>query len=105
MLAFADKRKYYVEYMIYTFHLHCFIFLFLSITIILKWLIPNETVSGWIDFLSTIAIIWYVYKSLRIVYRRSSFRTITKMIGASLMYLVSFTVCVTLVFFITALLA
>jgi len=105
MVAFWNNKKYYVEYLIYTFHLHCFIFLFLSIVIILKWLIPVSSVYNWLDFLSFIAVLWYIYKSLRVVFERGPFRTITKMIGVYLMYLMSFVVCLTLVFFITALIA
>ena len=107
MLAFWNNRKYYVEYLIYSFHLHCFIFLFLTIIMVLEWLYPTswKSVTGWINFFATIVVTWYIYKSLKVVYQRSTFRTITKLIGASFMYMVAFMFCVLLAFLITAALA
>jgi len=103
MVAFRDKNKYYVEYLIYSLHLHCFVFLFLTLIILLNLAVPVAPINSWIGFLSTIAIIWYIYQSLKVVFGRSPFRTITKLVGASLMYLVAFTVCIVVVFFISAL--
>jgi len=103
MVAFRDKSKYYVEYLIYSLHLHCFVFLFLTLIILLNLAIPVTSINGWVGFLASIAIIWYIYRSLKVVFGRSPFRTITKLIGASLMYLVAFTFCIVIVFFISAL--
>lgn len=107
MIAFWNNRKYYVEYLIYSFHLHCFLFLFLTILMILEWLYPANWrgVTSWLNLLATIAIIWYIYKSLKVVYQRSTLRTITKLIGASFMYIIAFTLCVGLAFLVTALTA
>jgi hypothetical protein len=105
MIAFRDRTKYYVEYLIYTFHLHSFIFLFLAIIIIMKWLIPVAQIDKLLDFFASITVIYYIYKSLRVVYSRSRFRTITKMIGAFTLYFFSFMVCLLLAFIITALIA
>lgn len=103
MIAFRDKTKYYVEYLIYSFHLHSFIFLYLTILMLLQLIIPSEKLNSFLSFISFLVIVWYIYKSLRVVFNRSKFRTITKMIGSYLMYLFSFVVAITLVFFITAL--
>jgi hypothetical protein len=104
MIAFLDNKKYYVEYLIYSFHLHCFIFLFLTIIMMLEWLYPVSwtSLTDWLNFFTTIAIIWYIYKSLKVVYNRSAWRTVTKLIGASFMYLLTFTACLVLAFLITA---
>ncbi|WP_183574789.1 DUF3667 domain-containing protein [Mucilaginibacter sp. X5P1] len=107
MIAFWNNRKYYVEYLIYSFHLHCFIFLFLTIIMVLEWLYPSswKGVTGWINFFATIIVTWYIYKSLKVVYQRSTWRTITKLIGASFMYMVAFMFCILVAFLITAALA
>jgi len=105
MISFRNNKKYYVEHLIYSFHLHCFIFLFLAIVIVLEWLTPSADVNGIISFLAGIAIIWYAYRSLRVVYHRSRWRTVSKLIGAYIMYLLSFAVCIALVFIISALAA
>ena len=105
MVTFRKNKKYYVEHLIYSFHLHCFIFLFLVIIMLLQWIIPSEAIDGWLSFLSLIAIVWYIYKSLRVVYGRSKWRTITKLTGASLIYLLGFVSCISLAFIITAITA
>jgi len=105
MVTFKNNKKYYVEHLIYSFHLHCFIFLFLAIIMLLQWLIPSYTINGILGFLAFITIIWYTYRSLRVVYGRSPFRTITKLIGASVIYLFGFVICMAAAFIITAVLA
>ena len=105
LVTFYKSKKFYVEHLIYAFHLHCFVFLFLAILMILKFLIPADwdTVIGWLSFAATIVIILYIYKSLRAVYHRSRWRTITKMIGMSMTYSVVFMICFMLLLVITVL--
>jgi hypothetical protein len=102
-ITFWRNKKYYVEHMIYSFHFHCFLFLFLIVTMLLQLIIPgNWGIIDWLMFAATIYIIWYIYRSLRVVYHRSRFRTISKMIGMSFMYLFAFTFCLSLILFVTA---
>lgn len=102
-IVFWSSKKYYVENLIYTFHLHCFLFLFLTVIMLLQIIIPTSWhLSDWISLLATVCIIWYLYKSLIIFYQRSAFRTITKLFGAAFMYLFAFMFCLLLVFAITA---
>jgi hypothetical protein len=102
-ISFYKSKKFYVEHLIYAFHLHCFIFLFLTILMILKFLIPAnwDAVIGWLDFAAFIAIILYIYKSLRAVYHRGRWRTITKMMGMSITYSTVFLVCFVILLTIT----
>jgi hypothetical protein len=102
-VAFWKNKKFYVEHLIYTFHLFCFLFLFLGITILLKMLIPQSwtVVTGIINFFEVVYICWYVWRSLRVVYQRSRFRTVTKVIGISLMYFLAFTFCISALFILT----
>lgn len=103
-IAFWKNKKYYVEHLIYSFHFHCFLFLFLTFMIALQLAIPDSWgIMGWITFLATLYILWYIYRSLRTVYHRSRFRTISKMIGMSFMYFFAFTFCISLIIFVTAL--
>jgi len=105
-ITFRKNKKFYVEHLIYSFHLHCFIFLFISIIILVELLIPNSWgVIVPLSFLVGIYIAWYVYKSLRVVYVRSRFRTVTKAIGMFFVYLLMTSVCLMLVTVITALTA
>jgi hypothetical protein len=105
-VTFWRNKKFYVEHLIYTFHLHCFLFLFLGIIILIQLVLPASlhTVNEWIGLFATLYVIWYLYRSLRVFYHRSRFRTITKLIGMSFMYFAAFTFCICVLFFVTALL-
>jgi hypothetical protein len=102
-VAFRNNKKFYVENLIYSFHLHCFIFIFLAFIMLLQLIIPQGgAIMEWIDFASTLFIVWYIYRSLRVVYQRSRLRTVTKIIGIAFMYFFVFVFCVTVVLLITA---
>lgn len=103
-LAFWTNHKLYVEHIIYAIHLHCYLFSFLAFTIILKLLLPDswETIINLLNTATTLIIIWYIYRSLRVVYNRSRWRTISKMIGVSFMYSMVFGLSAAIVLLITA---
>ncbi|HZY40341.1 MAG TPA: DUF3667 domain-containing protein [Mucilaginibacter sp.] len=105
-ITFRKNKKFYVEHLIYTFHFHCFVFLFASIILLIEMVLPGswKEVKQWLSFAAFIYGLWYFYKSLKVVYERSRFRTITKMIGLSLADMGALIVCTTLLTFITALL-
>lgn len=103
-VTFWRNKKFYVEHLIFTFHLHCFIFLYLAIIMILQMIIPKSWgLEGWLSFAGFLGINWYIYRALRVFYNRSRWRTISKMIGASFMYLLMFSICITIVSILTAL--
>lgn len=104
-IAFWRNKKFYVEHLIYSFHLHCFVFLFLTIIMLLKMVIPDTwtDVNDWINSLSYLIILWYIYRSLRVVYNRSRGRTISKMFGMSIAYSIAFGICLMLLILITTL--
>ncbi|WP_214070437.1 DUF3667 domain-containing protein [Mucilaginibacter sp. dw_454] len=103
-ITFAKNKKYYVEHLIFTFHLHCFLFLFLAIIMTLELIFPKSWgLYDWLSLAGTVGVIWYLYKSVRVFYQRSKWRTITKLLGASLMYFIAFTFCCSIAFMLTAL--
>jgi hypothetical protein len=103
-ITFWKSKKFYVEHLIYSFHLHCFLFLFLGMVMLVSMPFPKSwDVSEWLGFLAFIYIVWYIYKSLKAVYHRGGFRTSTKMIGMSFAYFTMVTICFMLVILITAL--
>ena len=102
-VTFFRSKKFYVEHLIYAFHFHCFFFLFLAMIMLLNMIFPaNWAIGQWLDLLATLYIIWYLYRSLRVVYQRGWLRTITKLIGMSFMYFAAFVFCLALVGVITA---
>jgi len=102
-VTFWRNKKFYVEHLIYSFHFHCFLFLFLGVVMLLQLILNpiSKSIMEWLMLPATLYIIWYIYRSLRTVYQRSIFRTITKMIGMWIMYFAALTFCVMLVLFIT----
>lgn len=93
-ITFSKNKKFYVEHLIYSFHYHCFLFLFLSIIMLIELIIPHTwNLSDFLNTVATVAIAWYSYKSLRTVYNRSRGRTITKMIGLFFSYSLVFAFC------------
>jgi len=94
-IAFRKNKKFYVEHLIYSFHFHCFLFLFSSGVIVIELLLPNNwaVVDGLLYSLEALFVTIYFYKSLRVVYHRSRFRTITKMIGITFSYLIMAFIC------------
>jgi hypothetical protein len=100
-IAFRKNHKFYVEHLIYSFHLHCFIFLLLTFFMLLNLAVP----INW-DFLNIavfVLIVWYTYRSLRVVYHRGWGRTITKMIGISISYSIALVTSLMLLLIIIAL--
>jgi hypothetical protein len=102
--AFWKNHKLYVEHIIYAIHLHCYLFLFLAFTMLLKLFVPYswEGVISLINVATTLSFIWYIYRSLRIVYNRSRWRTISKMFGVSFMYSLVFGLSAFIILIITA---
>ncbi|RYZ99737.1 MAG: DUF3667 domain-containing protein [Sphingobacteriaceae bacterium] len=102
-ITFWRNDKFYVDHLIFSFHFHCFIFLFLTIIKLTEIAIPESWEMGsWLNLLSFIIITWYIYRSLKTVYNRSRLRTIVKMMGMSFAYLFMFCISITIVAFITA---
>lgn len=103
-IAFSNNKKFYVEYLIYSFHFHCFVFLFLAFIMLLQLFIPHSLIDVIVimDAIAVLVVIWYMYHSLRIVYGRSRIRTITKMIGISTSYFLVFAICLTILAALTA---
>jgi hypothetical protein len=100
--AFWKNKKFYVEHLIFSFHLHCFLFLFLIVVMLINMLPDVYHIHGWANFAAVVGITLYIYKAFRSVYHRSRFRTISKMIGISFTYFFAFTFCMLILVLITA---
>lgn len=70
------SSKLYVEHLIYSIHVHSFLFLFTSLLIVLSWIMPF--LSDWLSLLGCIVVLWYIYRSMRNIYGNSRWRTISK---------------------------
>ncbi|MBB6612805.1 DUF3667 domain-containing protein [Pontibacter sp. Tf4] len=78
------SKKLYAEHLIYSIHVHSFLFLFGAILIALKWLLPF--LSSWILLAGFIVSVWYIYRSMRTMYRSSRWRTVSKFMMLAFAY-------------------
>jgi len=79
-LVYWQKKKYYYEHLIYSFHVHSALFLSVLATICLQWLTGFLfDISTLLTWLCIIYILWYIYRSLRTFYGSPRWVTLTKM--------------------------
>lgn len=78
------SSKYYVEHLIYSIHVHSFLFLFSSILILLGWILPS--LSDYLLFIGMIGSMWYIYRSMRNTYKGSRWMTVSKVVVLFLAY-------------------
>ena len=70
------SKKFYAEHLIYSIHVHSFLFLFGSILLVLNWILPF--LEDWLLLFGFVVMIWYIYRSMRNIYSNSRRRTIYK---------------------------
>ena len=70
------SSKYYVQHLIYSIHVHSFLFLFVSILILLSWVLPF--MEEWLQLAGSLVALWYIYRSMRNYYGSRRWRTIYK---------------------------
>lgn len=91
-INFRKNKKYYIEYLIYTVHLFSFAFLSFIVRDILIYMLP-ESVDGFVTLIFLGLLVWYTYRSIRVVYQRSRGVTIRKLF--SLLFLFSLALSIT----------
>ncbi|WP_242916194.1 DUF3667 domain-containing protein [Pontibacter liquoris] len=70
------SSKYYTEHLIYSIHVHSFLFLFFSILILLSWVLPF--MEDWLQLAGALVALWYIYRSMRNYYGSRRWRTVYK---------------------------
>jgi Protein of unknown function (DUF3667) len=94
MLMYWWPRHYYVEHLLLLLHDHCFVFLGLMLAWVAVTLLP--VASGWVHFAMTLYILWYMFRSMRVVYGQSRALTAIKLVALSFFYLASGAVMIAL---------
>lgn len=84
LVNYRSKTKYYVEHLIYSIHVHSFLFLFISLLILISWILPAT--ADWLQFIGVVVSLWYIYRSMRNIYQSSRWRTIYKFFVLFLSY-------------------
>jgi hypothetical protein len=87
MLLYWHPRHYYVEHLLFLLHNHSFAFLVVLLAGILSALLPfADTLIGWV---TALYVAWYLFRSMRVMYRQGRLRTVAKLGVLSFVYLVA----------------
>lgn len=77
-LLYWHPRRYYVEHLLLLLHNHAFIFIAVSLLLILQMIVPSDLLMGWVSTALWLYILWYLYRSMRRVYGQSRTQTAFK---------------------------
>ncbi len=99
-LTFHKSKVYFIEHLMYTIHIHSFLFLLYIFFLLMKKLLPDWTHSG-LYFLLIISSIWYIYQSLRTVYKYSRLSTVFRFLLLSISYILVMVISIASVLTIT----
>lgn len=85
-LSFYRSKLYFIEHLIYTLHVHSFLFLlYILIELITDvW----KSAEGTAISISLLINIWYIYRSMRTVYKKGRVHTLLKFMLLSFVYLI-----------------
>ncbi|ALI99108.1 DUF3667 domain-containing protein [Rufibacter tibetensis] len=82
-VVFRRARRFYMEHLIFSIHLHCFIFVMYSICLLSLYLFTSLDPFRWANLLGLL----YLYLGLKRVFKRSKLRTFFNMVGVLFLYL------------------
>ncbi len=83
-LLYFRHKKYFVEHLVFNFHVHAFIFMVYSILLLVNYYVVEVQESIW--WLTLLLIFVYIYKALRNVYKQSRGKTFLKLLFLSFVY-------------------
>jgi hypothetical protein len=86
MLFYWRPRHYYVEHLLLLVHNHAFVFLVLPLAWGLGALLPF--VTGSVDLAVFVYLVWYMYRSMRVVYGQGRALTLAKLTALGFLYFV-----------------
>lgn len=89
-LLYVRRHYYYVEHLIFSFHVHAFLFLVLIILMLLDNVAFLSDTMGIVWGGGFIVMQWYFYRSLRSVYRQSRRKTLLKYFLLNICYSIVF---------------
>lgn len=80
-LLYLRHRKFYIDHLIYTLHLQSFVYIVVSLVLLIPlWITPSA--RNWFIGVILLSLIVYVLLSLRNIYKQSWFKTIVKTVLA-----------------------
>ncbi len=106
-LLYPLSRRYYVEHLLFIVHYQSFVFLVLTLQVLLARLADLVGNFGWIAGVSGVAVAFYVpvylFRSMRRVYRQGFLATFVKFVALSTAYFLAFVIMMTVTFAVAAL--
>ena len=109
MLMYWRPRRHYVDHLVFFIHTHAAIFFVLLVEVVLSRLArvvpPLAHVTGYVNDIGFVYVIWYVFRAMRIFYGQGRWLTLAKMTVIGVSYAVSLFVTLALTFVVVALLA
>jgi hypothetical protein len=104
-LVYFNKKKYYYEHLIYSFHVHSAIFLSYLIYVGLSHFFKLfYNLDGWFSFFWSLYLLWYIYKSLKSFYGSRRWVTILKFFFLMFCYTIVFAISTITVIAVTVIL-
>lgn len=103
-LLYIRRRRYYVEHLVFSFHLHAFFFLLLSLLLLALAYTPDHW--DWEAQGLGITALWivlYIYWAMRRFYRQGRFKTFIKLCAIGYCYVLIFVVSFLLMAVVTTL--
>lgn len=96
-IGFYRSHLYFIEHLIYTLHIHSFLFLLYTLIELIGLVWPSaEKTAMTIGF---IGAVWYIYRSMRNVYKRSRWHTLAKFGLLGIAYFILLAISFTLIVF------
>jgi uncharacterized protein DUF3667 len=88
MLLYWRQHRHYVEHLLLLLHNHAFVFLALTVLMIVGRFILSDTLAGWFGTILSLYMVFYLYQSMRRVYGQGWVKTLFKFSALGLAYIV-----------------
>jgi hypothetical protein len=88
-LLYWRPKRYYVEHLLFLIHNHAFVFLAVTLLILIARIPHTEPLIGWLITLVSGYMVWYIFRAMRNVYGQGRGLTLAKYFTLGLTYLVT----------------
>ena len=106
-VLYALSGRYYVEHLLFIVHYQSFVFLVLTLQVLLGRLVDLVRAFDWLADLGYVVVVFYIpvylFRSLRRVYRQKLLVTFAKFVALSVAYFLAFVIMMTATFVVAAL--
>jgi hypothetical protein len=86
LLKIFYRHRFYFEHIIYALHTHSILFIFAGLVLPFEERANTESLSLAIQLVLLAYILWYLFRSLRVVYEESRTRTTGKLLALVMLY-------------------